>query len=261
MKILFVIVLSALLLCSCERYEMPELPNPVIETSEVPDTTEEPVESETPKEPELEKYDPTPSPDGTLVLYRYAVADVLGLRVGVDSADGKCLHTIDINTVASNEIMKLEWIGKGYFAVTTHVNPSTLEYYIYSTETGEEIASYCGYAFTPLPMDEPTVIYAENVPHGFADKTYHSYAVNGRTVYTSDEQGALLSEVAFSEDMKTVAFIEAIDNEIETVSLLVKGSFDGEKIEPIEKIELPKYTRNPPHINDDGTVSMDEKRG
>ena len=258
MKILFVLVISALLLCSCERYEMPELPHPVIETPETPKTPDEPV---TPTEPELEKYDPTPSPDGTLVLYRYAVSDVPGLRVGVDTAEGKCLHTIDINTVASNDIMKLEWIGKGYFAVTTHVNPSTLEYYIYSAETGEETASYCGYAFTPLPMEEPTVIYAENVPHGFADKAYHSYAINGKTVYTSDEKGALLSEVAFSKDMKTVAFIEAIDNESETTALLAKGSFDGEKIELIEKIELPEYTRNPPRIDDDGTVSINEKRG
>ena len=137
MRILFVLLLSAVILCSCERYEMPELPQPLATAPEIVDEDHEISEI-----PEPEKYNPTPSPDGKHILYNHSVAETKGLTVGVDTANGVLIHKINIGSLFSNDIMNLEWLGNEYFAVTTHVNPSTLEYFIYSLETGEELAAF-----------------------------------------------------------------------------------------------------------------------
>lgn len=248
-KTLFILLAAALLLCSCAEAE-----KPVEETPETQETQET-------EAVEFPRYNETLSPNGEYLLYNHSPIDtvkhgVTGLMVGVEK-DGKPIHTINVNSLVSMDIMGVEWLSDSYFAVTTHVNPSTLEYFIYSVETGEEVACYNGYSFTPIKGEEPRVIYAENVPHGFGAQAYHSYAINGTTVYTSAEQGALLSEVVFSEDMTLVAFIEKFDYETGRPDLLVTGHFDGSLIEVLEKTELDPNVPHNIKISPEGVVTVE----
>lgn len=252
-KLLFLIFLSVCLLCSCKQ-KAEQTPSPQ------PQAEEEAVII-------FDKHNETISPDGKYVLYNYSISEtsqygVLGLMISVDDTSGKNLHSITLDAPNSNDILGVEWIGNSYFGVTTHVNPSTSEYLVFSMETGEEIARYSGYSFSVLPMEQPTVIYAENVPHGYGAETNHSYAINSNTVYVSTELGGVLSKVAFSEDMTLAVFTESFiyDFDEQRPSRLVMGYYDGALIQVINTADLPEGISGDPTVDENNNIIINGYR-
>lgn len=205
------------------------------------------------------KYNAQVSPNGRYILYNHSLVDTHKngkneLMIGVCDFEGNVIHNLTIDTMHSNDILAIEWINDNYFAVTCHVNPSTSEYFMYSMENGEQTAYYNGYSFTVIDnADIPDIMYAVNVPHGFGEKAYHSYAINGEVVYTSESMGATLSKVSVSDDKNKLAFIEnfAFDSEEYGRPLLVlMDKVDG-TICLQRKIQIPQ--------NVHGYLSFDEE--
>ena len=133
------------------------------------------------------KYTPVLSPNRSRILYRKSVFETEGnvMQFGIITIDGEFLREIVIDSYLSNDIIGLQWLSDSTVGITTHVNPSTSEFFVYNVDTGEKIASYVGYAFAQIPNTDK-IIHAENVPHWSDEPVYHSFVVDGKIVYTSD---------------------------------------------------------------------------
>ena len=79
------------------------------------------------------KYTPLLSPDNTKILYRKPVFEVedCALVFGVMDINGNSISEIKIDTEFSNEILDYSWISDSLVGVTTHINPSSSEYFVY----------------------------------------------------------------------------------------------------------------------------------
>ena len=236
MKKIILFLFVFLVLTSCEK----ELASsPVKETEALSSENEPAVRSEG-----YPKYDETLSPNGKYILYSHSPFDTYkdgerGLMIGVSDIEGNLIHSITVDTIYSNDILGVEWINDSYFAVTCHVNPSTSEYFIYSMESGEESAYYNGYSFSVIDnSDVPKIMYAVNVPHDFGDKAYHSYAINGEVVYTSENMGATLSNVTVSKDKRKLAFVESFIYEEGKLPILVVMNVEGDELRLHSKTQL-----------------------
>lgn len=190
---------------------------------------------------EKKKYSPAVSFDENKILYRFAMADTdWKMTIGIMDFNGNVLFQTIIESTFSNEIVKLEWLTDTVIGITGHVNPSTCEYFIYDISVKKEINRYAGYSFSPIP-GTASIIYVENVPHGFADKAYHSYVFNKKVVYTSDIMGATLSEIVFNENLTKCAFIESYNKDEQSVQTvnIAKINLNESYFNVYDKIEIP----------------------
>ena len=158
-------------------------------------------------------YDPVLCPDKTRILYRRSVFETAGnaLQFGIIDMNGKPVLTMTIESEVSNDILDCRWLSDTAVGITTHINPSTSEFFIYDAASGKVTGHYIGYLFAQIP-DTEKIIYAENVPHWSDETVYHSFAVDEKTIYTSDILDARLYPPVFSEDVTKSAFMEGLPN-------------------------------------------------
>ena len=198
------------------------------------------------------KYTPLLSPDNTKILYRKSVFEIENgaLIFGVIDLKGNSISEIKIDTEFSNEILDYMWISESLVGVTTHVNPSTSEYFVYEIFEQKLINSFVGNSFTTIPGTK-LVMYEKNVPHWSEESVKHSYIIENEVVYTSDSVDMLLGVPVFSDDMTKIAFIETPNN--------VRNNYDGDNAMPrlvvceFDKSSLSVQKRN--SINIDSQIS------
>ena len=187
------------------------------------------------------KYTPVLSPNRSRILYRKSVFETEGnvMQFGIITIDGEFLREIVIDSYLSNDIIGLQWLSDSTVGITTHVNPSTAEFFVYNVDTGEKIASYVGYAFAQIPNTDK-IIHAENVPHWSDEPVYHSFVVDGKIVYTSDIIDARLDPPVFSSDGTKFAFVENLPD-LEASQRIITGNFDKESLtlKNIRSINIP----------------------
>lgn len=190
------------------------------------------------------KYSPALSPDKSKVLYRNSVLETEGnaMRFGIMTIDGKPIREIVIDSELSNDIIECQWLSDSAVGITTYVNPSTSEFFIYNAETGEKMKSYAGYSFAHIPNTEK-VVHAKNVPYWSDEPVYHSFVIDGETVYTSDVLDARLGPPVFSDDGAKFAFVENLpkSNDSETLQRIITGDFNktGLTFTNIRRINVP----------------------
>lgn len=190
------------------------------------------------------KYSPVLSPDKTKILYRRSVLETEGntLQFGIIDLNGKSILDITIDSELSNDIIGCQWLSDTTVGITTHVNPSTSEFFVYDITNGEMTQHYIGYSFAQIPNTEK-IIYAKNVPHWSDEHVYHSFVVDGKTVYTSDALDAKLYPPVFSGDLTKIAFVEELPNTNDGTETqrIITGDFDNGSItiKNIDKIDVP----------------------
>lgn len=157
------------------------------------------------------KYGSVPSPDGTRLLYRRSVLETNGgaLIFGVSDLSGVTAFELCIDTECSNDILALEWISDSLVGITTHINPSSSEYFVYDIDSQSLLKSFVGSSFAAIPGTD-LVMYEQNVPHWGGEPTAHSLMIDDEVVYTSDVIGAKLGVPVFSDDLTNVAFTETV---------------------------------------------------
>jgi hypothetical protein len=192
------------------------------------------------------KYSPVLSPDKTKILYRNSVLETENnvMKFGIIDINGEQMQEIVIDSEFSNDILDCQWLSDTTVGITTHVNPSTSEYFVYDITSGEKTGYYVGYAFAQIPNTEK-IIYARNVPHWSDEPVYHSFIVDEKTVYTSDVLGAKLYPPAFSKDLKKIAFIEDLPESSDTkeakvTQRIITADFDDSnlKLQNIRSIKV-----------------------
>lgn len=190
------------------------------------------------------KYSPVLSPDKTRILYRRSVLDTEGntLQFGIIDINGKAVLDITIESELSNDIIDCQWLSDTVVGITTHINPSTSEFFSYDTVNGKAIGHFIGYSFTKIPNTEK-IIYAKNIPHWSDEAAYHSFVVDEKILYTSGILDARLYPPVFSDDLTQIAFIECSPNPSneEEKSRIIIGDFDYNNLvlTIISSIELP----------------------
>lgn len=190
------------------------------------------------------KYSPVLSPDKTRILYRNSVLETEGnvMQFGIITINGELLREIVIDSEQSNDIIECQWLSDSAVGITTHVNPSTSEFFVYNADTGEKISNFAGYAFAHIPNTE-TVIYAKNVPHWSDEPVYHSFVIDDKIVYTSDILGEKLNPPVFSSDGTKIAFVEKLPESSDTEALqrIITGNFDyrSRTLNKIQRIDVP----------------------
>ena len=201
---------------------------------------------------QLGKYGPEVSPDKTKILYRHSVRETdFRLQVGVLALSGEMILEKTLDTDVSNEIMSMGWIDEETFFVTTHVNPATQEFFMYDL-TGKELAHYYGYAFAPIPQSHK-VMYAENVPLGFAGQAYHSYKIGDKVVFTAKDMGVALNVPSFDTIGSKVLFTGR-ENDQEILYMGDLQEDDNVKIE--RKIPLPDTVSGTPTFDEKGNICL-----
>ena len=202
----------------------------------------------------LKKIGITPSPDGKLLAYQYALADTPDeLRVGVLDMQGKPLHEMSHANPICNGDPSLEWISDERFLMEGHINPSTSEYFLFDAKSGTETASFASYRVLPL-MGGKTLLYAENVPHGGAAYVQHTLMIDDEIVYTAKEKGELFGDLAASVNSREIAFIleplDVPDGQDERRKLVI-AEYDEKK----QTLKQTYETRIPQDA--DGTLTFD----
>jgi hypothetical protein len=189
------------------------------------------------------KYSPVLSPDKTKILYCNSVLETEGnvMQFGIIDINGNVIREIAIDSEISNDILNCQWLSDTIVGVTTHVNPSTSEYFVYDVTNGEKIGNYVGYSFAQIP-NTPKIIYAKNVPHWSDEHVYHSFVVDDKIVYTSDVLDATLYPPVFSDDLTKIAFIEKLPESSDTkeAQRIITGNFDKSSLtlQNIRSIEV-----------------------
>jgi len=160
------------------------------------------------------KYSPLVSPDNTKILYRKAVYETPNnaLIFGVIDISGKEICEITIDTPFSNEIIGMNWVTNSQVAVTTHVNPSTSEYFLYDIIEEKLISRANGGSFAVIPGTDK-VIHEKNIPHWSNESVYHSFQIGEEIVYTSNTLDTKLGTPIFSDDLSKMAFVETTKND------------------------------------------------
>lgn len=179
------------------------------------------------------KYSPVLSPDRTKILYRRSVLETEGnvLKFGIIDMNGKSVLDIAVDSELSNDILNCQWLSDTAVGVTTHVNPSTAEFFVYNITNGEMTGHYIGYSFALIPNTEK-IIHAKNVPYWSDEPVYHSFVVDGNIVYTSDIPDAKLYPPVFSADLAKIAFIEQLPKSAdkEETQRVIIADFDKSSI-------------------------------
>jgi|GEM_PF-1864203 len=190
------------------------------------------------------KYNPLLSPDKTRILYRRSASETEGnvLRFGIIDLNGKTILDIAIDSGTSNDIIGCQWLSDTAVGITTHVNPSTSEFFVYDAANGKMTGHYIGYSFAQVPNTE-IIIHAKNVPHWSDEPVCHSFEVNGKTVYTSDVLNAKLCPPVFSGDLTKIAFMEQLPGPGDKSSAcrIITADFDKDNIaiRNIDCIDVP----------------------
>jgi len=192
----------------------------------------------------MPKYAPLVSPDHKQILYQHSVydyEDCVTMVIGVMGFDGKVIRQITIDNTFSNNIVGMEWLDNKHVGVTTHVNPSTGEYFIFDIVTGKEVSREVGYAFAMIPNSQ-NVIHAANLPHWSPLDEYHSFVVGEKTVYTVKDLNVALGTPVFDTEVKQVAFIEkAYLSDRESIRLIIADfDLDSLTLTPTVEIDVPE---------------------
>ena len=215
------------------------------------------------------KYYPALSPDNTRILYLRSALETEGnvLQFGIVNLKGEQLLDIIIDTEFSNAILNCGWLSESSVCVTTHVNPSTSEFFIYDSNTGDMTERLVGYSFTPIP-DSEDVIYAKNVPHWSDESVYHSYIVNGKIVYTSNILNAKLSQPIFSKDSSKIAFVEDLsgldlfapdkgyEDGLDQRIIVADFNVNTKTINNIERIDVPIEITGNIYFDDNNNIRI-----
>lgn len=155
------------------------------------------------------KYNPLLSPDNGQILYRRSVIDSQdhALVFGAMDLKGNTIFEIIIDTEFSNDILDLTWISESLVGITTHINPSSSEYFVYDICEQKLLKRFVGSSFSVIPGTNH-VMYEKNVPYWSDESVQHSFLIDDNLVFVSENTNTKLSTPVFSPDMTQVAFIE-----------------------------------------------------
>ena len=183
------------------------------------------------------QYSPLLSPDHTKILYRKSVfeTDNFALIFGAIDMSGNTVFDVTIDTPFSNDILGLQWISDSLVGITTHVNPSSSECFVYDVGKEEFVKRFVGNSFAVIPGTD-LVMYEKNVPHWSDEPVRHSFLIEDTVVYTTESVNIKLSTPIFSPDLTKVAFIETpvgsvqSDNSVNQTSKLVICDFNPDAL-------------------------------
>jgi hypothetical protein len=188
------------------------------------------------------------SPDGRNLAYRLRLepGEAIG-HVMVISSDGEVVRDIlfrppgPVLIGGMRFIEELWWSDAGHLVLYGSVNPNNCEYVAVNVATGTTTADYGMACGTQVASpDHAHVAYAGPPGIGVQPEDFRQCLdVDGRRVYTRQDNGQLLTDAVWSGDSASLAFLE--EDMVTRIKHVVVANLKGK----ISRLPVPSYFEAP----------------
>lgn len=171
------------------------------------------------------KFLPVMSPNKSKIAFAYSGEKnpEYYVKLGILDLKTNKEKAIKVDDYYTNQITYIEWLDDVNVGVEGHINPSTSEFFIYNSNTGELVKKYTGSLFTVLP-DRNSILYKGVIPFFSEKQSPDTLYINDMLVYKSNDISANIGYPQISPDVDKIAFIES--NQSSENGTLVEADLD-----------------------------------